>query len=222
MNQHHIINLIEAIALRYAAKHTTIPVPKVHCAFEHEHVKYIVKERIDGEEIGKGWSERPETERASLLQQLKDILTNFATFRIHGLSTFLRFGIRKEDGFFEATRDKSCLTDEERSELRKIIDMQDQLQGTHKICFTHGDASSSNVLVKKRQDAMIDFELSGFYPEYWEYTCAMHVNSQDGFWKAEIGKFLDPCPAELEIEETRRKHFGPRGLRGRYAWSHSK
>ncbi|TVY36289.1 hypothetical protein LOCC1_G008237 [Lachnellula occidentalis] len=228
------VQLAEAAALRFVAKNTTIPVPKVYYAFEHKHVKYIVMDRIDGEEIGKGWSERPEGERTSLLRQLKgyfDQLRNiphprpgiiaavdmqklyeprtykgregFGPFAKEvDFNQFLRFGIQKEDGFFEATGDNSCITDEER------------------ICFTHGDASSSNILVKNGKIvAMIDFELSGFYPEYWEYTCAMNVNSQDGFWKAEIGKFLDTYPMELEIEETRRKHFGPRGLRGRYAWA---
>ncbi|TVY53960.1 hypothetical protein LCER1_G007144 [Lachnellula cervina] len=245
------VQLAEAAALRFVAKHTTIPVPKVHCAFEHKHVKYIVMDRIDGEEIGKGWSERPEAERASLLRQLKgyfDQLRNiphprpgiiaavdmqelyeprtyngrygFGPFANEAdFNRFLRFGIKDGRGVLKETGEKSLVTAEERSDMRMVVKMQDQLQGTHKICFTHGDASSSNVLVKKGKIvALIDFELSGFYPEYWEYTCAMNVNSQDGFWKAEIEKFLDPYPRELEIEENRRKHFGLRGLRGRWQW----
>ncbi|TVY92148.1 hypothetical protein LAWI1_G004856 [Lachnellula willkommii] len=202
------VQLAEAAALRFVAKNTTIPVPKVHCAFEHKHVKYIVMDRIDGEEIGKGWSERPEAERASLLRQLK------------GYFDQLRNIPHPRPGIIAAeTGERSLVTAEERSDMRMVVKMQDQLQGTHKICFTHGDASSSNILVKKGKIvAIIDFELSGFYPEYWEYTCAMNVNSQDGFWKAEIGKFLDPYPRELEIEENRRKHFGIGGLRGRWHW----
>jgi hypothetical protein len=210
-------------------------------------------DRIDGEEIGKGWSERPEAERVSLLRQRKeyfDRLRNIPhprpgiiaavdmqalyeprTFKgRQGFGPFakeadvnklLRFGLEKEYGLLKETEAgrKSFITEEEKSEIRKVVNIQDELQGSHKICFTHGDASSSNVLVKNSKIiALIDFELSAFYPEYWEYTCAMNVNRQDGFWKAEIGKFLDPYPRELEIEEIRRKHFGPRGFGGRYAW----
>lgn len=193
------VQLAGAAALRFVARNITIPVPKVHCTFEHKHVKYIVMDRIDREKIGMDWSERPEAERASLLRQLKgyyDQLRNIAhprpgiiaavamqklyeTRTYKGregfgpfakeaeFNQFLRFGIQKEDGFFEATGDNSCLTDEEWSELRKIIDMQDHLQKSHRICFTHGDASSSNILVKNGKIvAMIDFELSGYYPEY--------------------------------------------------------
>jgi len=65
------VQLAEATALRFVRKHTTIPVPKVHCSFEHKNVKYIVMDRIDGEEIGKVWSERSEAERVSLLLQLR-------------------------------------------------------------------------------------------------------------------------------------------------------
>jgi len=69
--------------------------------------------------------------------------------------------------------------------MRKLVEMQDQQN--HRICFTHGDASSLNVLVKKgKVVALIDFELSGWYPEYWEYTSAVNVKRRDGFWEAEI------------------------------------
>ncbi|TVY15577.1 hypothetical protein LARI1_G007835 [Lachnellula arida] len=236
------VQLAEAAALRFVAENTTIPVPKVHCAFEHKHVKYIVMDRIDGEEIGNGWSERPEAERASLLRQLKgyfDQLRNiphprpgiiaavdmqelyeprtyngrygFGPFANEAdFNRFLRFGIKDGRGVLKETGERSLVTADEGSDMRMVVKMQDQLQGLTKY------ASLMEMLGKIV--AIIDFELSGFYPEYWEYTCAMNVNIQDGFWKAEIGKFLDPYPRELEIEENRRKHFGHRGLRGRWHW----
>jgi hypothetical protein len=62
--------------------------------------------------------------------------------------------------------------------------------------------------------------MSGFYPECWEYTNAMNFNRFDGFWKEEVGKFLKAYSRELEMEELRRKHFGPRGFRRRHEWTH--
>ena len=67
--------------------------------------------------------------------------------------------------------------------------------------------------------ALIDFELSGFYPEYWEYTTAMNVNRNDGFWEAEVPRFLKQFPRECEMERIRWKHFGPHGFRGKVAWA---
>ena len=78
----------------------------------------------------------------------------------------------------------------------------------YKTCFTHGDLSSSNILVRDgRVVAIIDWEMAGWYPEYWEYTSAWHVNPYDEWWRPEVEKFLDIYSAELEMEKTRRKLF---------------
>ena len=47
---------------------------------------------------------------------------------------------------------------------------------------------------------LIDFEMAGFYPEYWEYTTAMNSNYIKG-WKEEIGKFLTPYPTEWDMDD---------------------
>ncbi|KAF3017292.1 hypothetical protein E8E15_004805 [Penicillium rubens] len=50
---------------------------------------------------------------------------------------------------------------------------------------------------------IIDWETSGWYPSYWEYTTAYQVNPQNSFWVNEIDKFLLPMPEELATECTR-------------------
>lgn len=48
---------------------------------------------------------------------------------------------------------------------------------SYTICFTHGDLGPQNILVRdSKVAAIIDWECSGWYPEYWEYTKA-HYNS---------------------------------------------
>lgn len=44
--------------MRFIAAHTSIPVPKVFCAFTRHDWTYIVMERIDGDMIGSGWPHR--------------------------------------------------------------------------------------------------------------------------------------------------------------------
>lgn len=56
----------------------------------------------------------------------------------------------------------------------KVVDIHNR---PYDIRFTHGDLGVQNILVRNgRIKAIIDWECSGWYPEYWEYTKA-HYNS---------------------------------------------
>jgi aminoglycoside phosphotransferase len=235
------VQLAEAAALRLVAEKTSVPVPKVHCAFRKGKLTYIVMEKIEGEEIGKDWATRPANERESLLRELKEYFEQLRNIQhpqpgtitaadgqslydhrvLNGnlgfgpfltekdFNLFLRDGVTPNSSLLDEA--KSVLEPEERIALKKLVDMHEEK--SHSICFTHGDASSSNVLVRNGSvAALIDFELSGFYPEYWEYTTAMKVNSSDGFWKQEVGNFLAPYPREWEMEQLRLKFFGRDGM----------
>jgi Ser/Thr protein kinase RdoA (MazF antagonist) len=120
---------------------------------------------------------------------------------------FLRFGLQRG---YEILDMDTWIDREERDEIDMMVTLQNNLE--HKIVFTHGDANCANILVRDGKIVgLVDFEFAGFYPEYWEYTNAMNIGPAATFWKKEIGKFLEPWPRELEMENIRRKHFGPRG-----------
>lgn len=203
---------------------------------------------IAGEDIGKSWTNRSAKENDNLLQQCKDIFEElrniphprpgtvaaadmqalydprtwkgrlgFGPFANEkDFNNFLRVGMQADSPFIL----RPCLTNQEVADFRKLIALQDSKTGERRICFTHGDASSSNILVKDgKVVSLIDFELSGFYPEYWEYATAMNVHKDDEFWKAEIPKFLNPYPEEYEMELLRKKHFSSLGLRRQIPWS---
>jgi aminoglycoside phosphotransferase (APT) family kinase protein len=73
--------------------------------------------------------------------------------------------------------------------------------------FRHGDVSVFNIMVKGgKVAALIDFEMAGFYPEYWEYTTAMNSNYIKG-WREGIAKFLMPHPRKSEMDDLWRKNF---------------
>jgi aminoglycoside phosphotransferase (APT) family kinase protein len=76
-------------------------------------------------------------------------------------------------------------------------------------CFTHGDLSSLNILIRGDEVVgIIDWETAGWYPSYWEYTTAWNVNPQNEFWREEVDKFLEPRPEELAMEGLRMEYFG--------------
>jgi len=51
-------NLPEASTMRFIAQNTSIPVPKVYCAFTRKGRIYIAMERINREMLGRRWVER--------------------------------------------------------------------------------------------------------------------------------------------------------------------
>jgi len=82
---------------------------------------------------------------------------------------FLRNGIESTENMGEG---------EAKRDVERLIKMHwEEEKRQLKTVFTHGDISVSNILVKgDKVVGLIDFEMAGFYPEYWEYTTAMNSN----------------------------------------------
>ena len=74
--------------------------------------------------------------------------------------------------------------------------------------FTHGGPSPLNILVRGEHIVgIIDWEMAGWLPDYWEYTSAINVHPFWAFWRNEVGRFLRPYE-EVEMEALRRQYFG--------------
>ncbi|KAL1960642.1 hypothetical protein VTO42DRAFT_7221 [Malbranchea cinnamomea] len=214
-------HLSEAEAMVYVARHTSVPVPKVYCAFRRKGVTYIVMERIKGVSIGRVWDSSSEEQRKSLLSQLRGFIAELRSVpppqpgRIGDVNYSMLYDDRIEGkgfGPFDDSREfhrflrNGVAGSVKDPDLNRLI--HDHERQDYKTCFTHGDLSSFNILVRDgRVVGIIDWEMAGWYPEYWEYTSAWHVNPYDEWWRPEVNKFLDVYPAELEMETLRRKLF---------------
>lgn len=218
------VDLSEASAMRFIAQHTSIPVPKVHCAFTHRDNTYIVMEHIDGDMIARGWVFRSNESKAKIHCQLQEFIREMRRIpspgpgvaNVDGGSLFdprisvptWRFGpFTSIQAFHEFLHDG--LRPGPNMPLR-VNDLIAQHGGPWPLpTFTHGDLSSLNILAKgDRVVGIVDWETAGWFPPYWEYTTACQVNPQNSFWIEEIGKFLDPFPAEQAMEKIRQKYFG--------------
>lgn len=63
----------------------------------------------------------------------------------------------------------------------------------HEIVFTHGDFRPPNIIVKDgRVSAIIDWELSGWYPEYWEFAKAFFLEYFTNDWAPYLLDILTP------------------------------
>ncbi len=92
--------------------------------------------------------------------------------------------------------------------IERMIQLQDKRQYETKL--THGDFNSLNVLVKDDNIVgIIDWEMTEWYPDYWESTSAWHVNHMDEYWRPEVETILDADyhAEELEAEKIRRRYF---------------
>lgn len=218
------VHLSEASTLRFISRHTSIPVPKVLCSFTHHGLTYIVLERIKGGIIGSGWVHQNEESKAKLLSQLAKMVAEMRELqppadivvasvdggplfdcRVPGRS--LHFGpFNTVQDFHRHLRMGMEFDPGLDPQIQDLINQQSK---TWPSVFTHGDLSSLNILIRGDDIVgIIDWETAGWYPSYWEYTCAQQVNPQNSFWVNEIDKFLQPMPQELRMERIRQEYFG--------------
>lgn len=67
--------------------------------------------------------------------------------------------------------------------------------------FTHGDLTNVNIIVKDGHLAgILDWEASGFFPVWWEFTCAgICYGSEDLEWKTVLRKYIPDYTEALEF-----------------------
>ncbi|KAF5627075.1 kinase-like domain protein [Fusarium sp. NRRL 52700] len=74
----------------------------------------------------------------------------------------------------------------------------------HGIFFTHADLNMRNILMHNgRLSGIVDWENSGWYPEYWDYTKAYFITKLHKRWLRVIDKVFEPLgdyKSELVIE----------------------
>ncbi|CZT45567.1 uncharacterized protein RSE6_05885 [Rhynchosporium secalis] len=228
------VTLSEADTLRFIAEHTSIPVPKVYHAFTSHGKTYILMERIRGETIAKRWPSLSDTSKASIFNQLKEMIdelrsipsksnaiSNLQGGPIHDfrLPQTSSWGPFKSIYDFQLALRNNVTTRSLEAQTHSspgpavISDIQSIVAFHESVLqppiLTHGDLSSFNVLLRgNKVVAIIDWETAGWMPYYWEYTTAWHANPQNLFWQKEVHKFLDPCEEELRIDILRRRYFG--------------
>ncbi|CRG91092.1 hypothetical protein PISL3812_08140 [Talaromyces islandicus] len=227
------VHLTEGATLKYLAENTTIPVPRVYCSFLHRNRAYIVMERVQGQELPTILKTISKESLEGVFSQLRKIFRElralppppgtgvesciggslydsriprgnprFGPFKtIQDFHFWLRQDLKPED---LQDREK----DQDWYDLQDMMDRQDESWPPP--VFTHGDLNPFNIIVCEGNVAgIIDWEFSGWYPHYWEYTSAWFGNVTRTGWQSMLDRFLDrPRPEELKMEEVRNKWWG--------------
>ncbi|KAM4054574.1 phosphotransferase enzyme family protein [Hirsutella rhossiliensis] len=194
---HHLVSSFSTEYLRSnivpdtAARHTSVPVPKVHCAFVHQGETYIVMSRIKGRVVWHGWLGRSHDSKTRILEQLRQMLAE-----LRSVPQPAGVGVSNVIG----------------GPLCDCRLPSKMLWGPglgNDLVLTHGDLSSFNIMIQGDEvTGIVDWETAGWFPPYWEYTCARNANPQNAFWAQEVDRFLPPRPHELRMDGIRRKHLG--------------
>ncbi|KAL4950479.1 kinase-like domain-containing protein [Aspergillus filifer] len=218
--------------MKFVSDNTSIPVPKVYCSFVRKNRAYIVMERIKGEDIPDVWDKMTEDSRQKLLSELQDMVRDLRSLKPskgHGVSNCFGGSLRDSRipksrprfGPFGSVNEfhlwlRDYLQPEEHStwgdeqeweEIKRMAAKQDETYPPP--VFTHGDLNPSNVLVRNGKVAgIIDWEFSGWYPHYWEYTTTWLGNATRTEWRDRLCEVLDQFPAEFEMEKVRHRWWG--------------
>lgn len=227
------VNLTEAATILFIASQTNIPVPHVYCSFVRKKSTYIVMERIPGKTLAAAWPGLSDLEREHVLMQLRNIIQELRALPApdHSVQSCVGGSLRdsriprREPRFGpfpsilafhhwlrEGLQLDQCPDhqddDEKWAEIKRMIVMHDGQEPALPV-FTHGDLNPFNILLRDGKIvAIIDWEFSGWYPHYWEYTSAWLGNKTRQGWQNLVPKFIDPCPDELGMEAIRQRWWG--------------
>ncbi|RDB23486.1 hypothetical protein Hypma_008957 [Hypsizygus marmoreus] len=210
-------NPAEVLNMKYIAEHTTIPVPHVQDHFSRKGRCYLIMDYIHAPSLDFVWHRFSRLEKSCLLAQLHQFLTQLRNLTpphpgyveaAGGLPCYDVRLDRKPFGPFTSVQDFHewlghgyMRTADEHREYRPIFEAC--AKRSYKTVFTHGDIAPRNILVKGAKIVgLIDWDTSGWYPEYWEYARLHNAGSSllpEDFAHGLL-ELMTPYPTETEAE----------------------
>lgn len=188
----HVFPSRETASMQYILQHCPeIPVPVVYDSWTGEDgLGYISMAPMPGRSLEEVWLEMDPIEKVSVMKDYKSILQRLRSLD-PSPDTPIQIGTidggpvvdhrpsgRRSDGpvSTEAELNSWLLSlFHPESEMYHsdfhVETIKNSMRDNHKWRLTHGDMGPHNILVENgRVTAVLDWELSGWYPEYWEYV----------------------------------------------------
>ncbi|OJD15020.1 hypothetical protein AJ78_04705 [Emergomyces pasteurianus Ep9510] len=198
----HKLLLTEADATAHIHKHSTnsaIPVPKPLGAISIGKTTYMFMTHVQGSPLDKLWPTLSKKEKLSIREQLDVILAKLRKLPLP--SQYLGIGNppycidcrmwRRTSNTHienEAQFNQFLLSGNRTPVTTPYVEfVRPMLRDDHHIVMTHGDLHPRNIMVVREQDqsrstthdirvtGIIDWELGGAYPEYWEFVKSLNT-----------------------------------------------
>ncbi|EKJ69158.1 hypothetical protein NXS19_006686 [Fusarium pseudograminearum] len=216
------LNLEEAQtlwAIRKVFPNGEVPVPELFGWRKHGDRVFIYMSLVPGETLRQAWQSLTEHDKASLQNQLKDIIGTLRTLK---QSPEIIGSVRRgplQDSFFRIDGERGPLSSIKQFNdwLFAIATRQDpqpgkEIQGLDhpdmyrdilpdqgNVYFSHGDLTLGNIMVSGSPGTytitgIIDWEQAGWYPDYWGYCKILLGVELDHEWRTEEwgGKITEP------------------------------
>jgi serine/threonine protein kinase len=180
------VKLTEAEAMRYVACNTSIPIPTVHDAYEHEGRSYILMSRVHGKPLGGVWNSLCFDQKASIVRQLNHYMAELET--LSGDFYGALWKSPSEDIFFQHhpfrnekiqygpyvsrqeynaglvaalknSRPDQSLSASDQTLAEKLLQIDDERK-----IFSHGDLHPNNIIIDDTCciTGIVDWEGAGF------------------------------------------------------------
>ncbi|EPQ50890.1 kinase-like protein [Gloeophyllum trabeum ATCC 11539] len=205
----------EVAAMKFIAEHTTVPIPG-----NPEHIvdagrSYVATDHVEGQVLSKVWEHLRDDEKATILGELKAYVNQLRSLESPGYIGSLNrdqcwdcrmFAFACGPFDSEAQMNDhlvSVLTHVASPFCRKFL--RRMMREDHKIVFTHADLHWRNIIVKDGHvAAILDWEMAGWYPEYWEYCKALYNERFETEWCTRVQDFLEPYHYEYAVDRLLR------------------
>jgi len=202
-------NTNEAETMMFVREKTTLPVPRVISHWTHGGHTYILMEKMSGATLESLWPILSADERHSILAQLKCYIEQMRKVEFHFIGAVNREPTME---YFVSKKPFGPLTTLD--DMHKLRVNELQLEGVFadyalgkrnindiKFVLSHNDLGPYNILIESgRITAILDWELSGSYPDYWEYARNLFHCGYDQTWKSEMEKILKEWCFDGEIK----------------------
>jgi serine/threonine protein kinase len=199
----------EAETMSFVRKHTTLPVPEVINYWTHDENNYILMQKMPGETLESIWSTLSADVKRSIMLQLRGYVEEMRKLEFGHIGAVNRKPTMEYLISDDAFGPLDTLDD-----FYKVRFSQFPLEGVFaeyaatqrifkdvKFVLCHNDLGPYNILVKDGTiTAILDWELSGSYPEYWEYTRNTFHCGYGKEWRDELKKILEQWGFDDEIK----------------------
>ncbi|KNG88550.1 hypothetical protein ANOM_002715 [Aspergillus nomiae NRRL 13137] len=213
----HGVRLAEAEALHLVSKRTTIAVPKLLSAYILDGTGYIIMSYEHGTPFNQYWDNASEAEHQRILAQLTDYVQQMRAIESNFIGGLDHSPCR--DGVFEGGYGDYSKYSYGPYELEQSFNegmvqaLRDRLpaellesENNPESMFTHGDLHEGNMLVRSDGTVvLLDWGLSGFWPEYWEFYRAKFNPPWRTSWDRMVERFIPPYYVEYDVM---KKIFG--------------
>ncbi|MCJ1467406.1 hypothetical protein MMC07_006030 [Pseudocyphellaria aurata] len=197
----------EETAMRLVAEHTKVPVPEIFGSSYGPGGGSISMSRVPGVPLDSMWDRLDEGGKERLCREIWWMIAMWRQIArppdlAHVYQCLADGSAATTDPLLQDVRDppRPLFTDDE--VRRRIYDrcwyhgLEDEstlntlfatLPRSDASVFTHGEMAPRNILVDRitsRVSGVVDWELAGWYPDYWEYANIMSAPSTDLDWQS--------------------------------------